>query len=234
VKKTRDQSNNQTRRARGSSSDGGSPLVSVLVVIFTVVEGELKALLIHRSAGPYRGLWAIPGGLLKAGESLLDAATRKLVEETGLEDVYLEQLYTFSELDDVTPGGAVAVTYFALVDHMRARLAERADWQPAWFSIREPPDLAFRNEEVLTYALERLRNKLEYTNVAYSLLPQRFTLSQLQRVYESIAGKKLDKRNFRKRMLSLSIIEATSERSAEGAGRPALLYRFAKRQPVAL
>ena len=99
---------------------------------------------------------------------------------------------------------------------------------------RELPKLAFRNEDVLEYALERLRNKLEYTNVAYSLLPGRFTLSQLQRVYESILGRKLDKRNFRKRMLSREIIEPTAERQAEGAGRPAQLYRFSSTKPVEL
>ncbi len=199
-----------------------------------MVDGDLQALLIHRSADPYRGLWAIPGGLLKPGEALVDAATRKLVDETGVRDVYLEQLYTFNDLDDVTPGGAVAVTYFALVDYQRVRLAERPDWRPAWFSMRDLPELAFRNREVLDYARERLRNKLEYTNVAYSLLPGQFTLSHLQRVYESILGRPLDKRNFRKRMLSLGIIEVTSERQAEGAGRPARLYRFSSREPVAL
>jgi 8-oxo-dGTP diphosphatase len=202
------------------------------MVIFTVVEGELRALLIHRSGEPYAGLWAIPGGLLRPGEALVDAATRKLVDETGVKDVFLEQLYTFNDLDDVTPGGALAITYFALVDSQRARLAERPDWQPAWFSLRELPDLAFRNERVLDYALERLRNKLEYTNVAYSLLPSSFTLSQLQATYESIAGHSLDKRNFRKRMLSLGIIEATGERKAEKAGRPAQLYRFSSREPM--
>jgi 8-oxo-dGTP diphosphatase len=204
------------------------------MVIFTVVEGELRALLIHRSGEPYAGLWAIPGGLLRPGEPLIDAATRKLVDETGVKDVFLEQLYTFNDLDDVTPGGALAIVYFALVDSQRARLAERPDWQPAWFAMRDLPKLAFRNEDVLDYALERLRNKLEYTNVAYSLLPSSFTLSQLQRVYESITGHSLDKRNFRKRMLSLGIIEATGERKAEKAGRPAQLYSFSSREPTEL
>jgi 8-oxo-dGTP diphosphatase len=210
------------------------PLVAVVVVIFTVVDGGLQALLIHRSGDPYRGRWAVPGGLLRPAESLVGAATRKLVDETGVRDVYLEQLFTFNDLDDVTPGGAVAVTYFALVDQARVRLAERTEWRPAWFSMRDLPELAFRNEQVLAYALERLRNKLEYTNVAYSLLPPRFTLSQLQRVYESIMGRRLDKRNFRKRMLSREIIEATAQRQADGAGRPALLYRFLSRRPVEL
>ena len=220
--------------AIGAPVLGASPQIAVLVVIFTVAEGELQALLIQRSAEPYRGVWAIPGGRLNEGESLFEAATRKLVDETGVRDVYLEQLYTFGDLDDMTPGGAVAVVYFALVDRERAHLAERAAWKPGWFPMGALPALAFRNEEVLEYALERLRNKLEYTNVAYSLLPVRFTLSHLQRVYESIAGQTMDKRNFRKRMLSLGIIEATGERQAEGAGRPAQLYRFSSREPVVL
>jgi 8-oxo-dGTP diphosphatase len=216
------------------SAATGSPLVAVLVVIFTVDDGELRVLLIQRSAEPQAGLWAVPGGLLRPNEALDEAAARKLEDETGVRDVYLEQLYTFGDLDDVTPGGAVAVAYFALVDQQRVRLAQRSDWQPAWFSVRKPPALAFHNEGVLDYALERLRNKLEYTNVAYSLLPHRFTLSQLQSVYESILGRKLDKRNFRKRMLSLGIIEGTGERRASGAGRPAELYRFRSRQPMVL
>ncbi len=210
------------------------PTLSVVVVIFTVVDGDLRALLINRSGEPHQGVWAIPGGLLIPGESLVDAATRKLVDETGVRDVFLEQLYTFDDLDDVTPGGTLQMTYFSLVDHQRVRLAERADWQPAWFSMRELPGLAFHNERVLEYALERLRNKLQYTNVAYSLLPGRFTLSQLQRVYESILGRELDKRNFRKRVLSLEIIESTGERQAEGAGRPALLYEFTSQKPISL
>lgn len=210
------------------------PTLSVVVVIFTVVDGDLQALLIHRSGEPYKDMWAVPGGLLRPGESLVDAATRKLVDETGVRDLFLEQLYTFDDLDDVTPGGSLAMTYFALVDHQRVRLADRADWQPEWFSMKELPELAFRNEHVLAYALERLRNKLQYANVAYSLLPERFTLSQLQRVYESILGRALDKRNFRKRMLSLEIIESTGQTQAEGAGRPALLYRFTSKEPVTL
>ena len=214
------------------SSD--TPPVAVVVVIFTVVDGDLQALLIHRSGEPHRDRWAIPGGKLNPGEELVEAARRKLVDETGVRDVFLEQLFTFDGLDEVTPGGSLAVTYFALVDHGRVRLATRNDWRPAWFTMSGLPQLAFRNEEVLAYALERLRNKLQYSNVAYSLLPTRFTLSQLQRVHESILDRELDKRNFRKRMLSLEIIEATDERQAEGAGRPALLYRFTSREPVVI
>ena len=226
--------NRPARTTTPESPTFASPQVAVLLVIFTIADGDLQALLIYRSAEPYRDHWAIPGGRLNPGEPLFDAAARKLVDETGMRDVFLEQLYTFGDLDDVTPGGAVAIAYFALVDRDRVHLADRAAWRPAWFSMRELPELAFGNQQVLDSALERLRNKLAYTNVAYSLLPERFTLSHLQRVYESILGDTLDKRNFRKRMLSLGIIAATGDRQAEGAGRPAQLYRFSSHKPVML
>jgi 8-oxo-dGTP diphosphatase len=210
------------------------PVVAVLVVIFTVAEADLKVLLIRRSLDPFRDWWAIPGGRLEPGEALDEGASRKLVEETGVADVYLEQLYTFDGLDRTGPEGAVAVAYFALVDYAQARLAERSEWQPAWFSMAALPELAFDNRAVLDYALQRLRYKLEYTNVAYSLLPERFTMSRLQQAYESILGRELDKRNFRKRMLSLGIVEPTGERMAEGPHRPARLYAFSTREPMIL
>lgn len=206
-----------------------TPAVAVLVVIFTVEDDVLKALLIRRSAEPFKDYWSLPGGLLQPPESLDQAAVRKLEEETGVSDVFLEQLYTFCDLDG---RGSVAVAYFALVQHQRARLARRTDWQPAWFPVAALPDLAFANNRVIDYALQRLRAKLDYSNVAYSLLPEEFTLSQLQRVYEAILARPLDKRNFRKRILSLGIIEPTGGTSAEGAHRPARLYTFRERRPV--
>jgi 8-oxo-dGTP diphosphatase len=203
---------------------------AVVVVIFTVRDGSLDVLLINRGAEPYRGMWALPGGLLQEGQRLDEAAAARLQVETGVADVYLEQLYTFD-----TPNGlnrpAVPVTYFALVNVQNVRLSSRSEWQASWFPVRRLPELAFANEEVVQYALERLQAKLDYTNVAYSLLPERFTLSQLQRVYESIQGKKLDKRNFRKRMLSLDVILETDETRKEGAHRPARLYEFRSRAP---
>lgn len=216
------------------TEEQGSPLVAVLVVIFTVEAGELRVLLIRRAAEPYRDRWALPGGVLQPGESLDDAASRKLVEETGVRDVYLEQLYTFGDLDGASLRRAIAVTYFALVDHERARLRRRGDWQPAWFAVRDLPDLAFDNARVVRYAVERLRAKLQYTNVAYSLLPREFTFTELQRTYESILGRRLDKRNFRKRILSAGIVRATGGTRREGAHRPAMLYAFTAREPVML
>ncbi len=206
--------------------------VAVVLVIFTVAQGELRVLLIHRSGEPYLGWWALPGGLLRPRESLADAAARKLVDETGVADVYLEQLYTFDGLDG--SAGTVAVAYFALVSAHRARLREEAAWTPGWHAVSLLPELAFSNASVVDYALVRLRNKLEYTNVAYSLLPPTFTLRELQAVYESIFGRAFDKRNFRRRMLSLGIIRPTGQTAARGAHRPAELFEFTSRQPMVL
>jgi 8-oxo-dGTP diphosphatase len=208
------------------------PLVSLVVVIFTVEDGTLQVLLIRRSAPPFHGFWARPGGVFSGDEALAKAAGRRLVEETGLEDVYLEQLYTFTDLDPHLP--AVAVTYFALVNHTQVRLQQRRRWRPAWHALANLPELAFNNRAVIDYALTRLRYKLEYTNVAYSLLPESFTLSELQRVYQSILGRPLDKRNFRKWILARGIVRPTGSTRSEGAHRPARLYAFTSRQPVIL
>ncbi len=210
-------------------SPASSPAVAVIVAIFTVDEGELRVLLISRSAEPFRGLWSLPGGVLAPGQSLDEAAAHRLQRETGVTDVYLEQLYTFHDLDDRR---SVAVAYFALVDSRQAKLAHRRAWRPAWFPVAGLPRLAFENNRVVDYAVQRLRAKLDYSNVAYSVLPRYFSLSQLQRVYEAILSRPLDKRNFRKRILSLGIIEPTGRTVADGAHRPAQLYAFRERRPV--
>lgn len=204
--------------------------VAVVVVIFTVRAEELNVLLIERAAEPFKGQWALPGGLLLPGESLDGAATRKLAGETGVSDVYLEQLYTFDgdRYSDVIAG------YFALVDVNRTRLRSELEWRPAWHPVRGLPPLAFGNERIVAYAEERLRNKLEYTNVVYSLLPEHFTLTQMQKVYEAILGDDLDKRNFRRRVVGLGIVRETGRTTKYGAHRPAMLYEFTSRAPMAL
>lgn len=209
------------------------PLVAVVVVILTVHEDDLRALLIRRSADPFREFWALPGGVLSPGETLDRAAARKLLDETGVHDVYLEQLFTFGELSRGDGAGrGVAVTYFALVQHEAVRLRQSDTWQPAWHSVYGLPPLAFDNNAVVDYAVRRLRSKLDYTNVAYSLLPRQFTLSELQQVYEAILDRELDKRNFRRRMLSLGVIKATGGTRMDGAHRPAQLFAFARREPT--
>ncbi len=205
---------------------------AVVVAIFTVLDQRLSVLLIERAAEPYAGEWALPGGLLQPGETLEGAASRKLKDETGLSDVFLEQLYTFDAAGD---GNAeIVVAYFALLPAAQARLRRDLEWRPAWRALRELGKLAFANERMLDYARERLRSKLDYTNVAYSLVPLRFTLRELQGVYEAILEETIDKRNFRKRVVGLDIVRATSETRKEGAHRPARLYEFTSREPMVL
>jgi 8-oxo-dGTP diphosphatase len=209
------------------------PLVATIVVIFAVIDGELRVLLVRRSYEPERDKWALPGGRWGGSESLDESAARKLSEETGAKGVYLEQLFTTSNLDPSRPA-AVAVAYFALVDANRVRLRQEEEWRPAWHSVAGLPELAFYNNRVIEQAVARVRAKLEYTNIAYGLLPEQFTLRELQDAYEAIHQRPLDRRNFRKRMLSTGVIEPTGESRREGAHRPAALYRFTSREPVFL
>ncbi len=206
--------------------------VATIVVIFAISEGELRVLLVHRTAPPEEGRWALPGGRWDGSEPLEALAARKLVEETGVSDLYLEQLFTTSGLDASAP--SIAVAYFALVDARTGRLREEVEWPPAWHPVSALPALAFDNNRVIAQAVARVRAKLDYTNIAYGLLPARFTLRELQRTYEAILEEPLDRRNFRKRMLSSGLVASTGEHRREGAHRPALLYQFASREPVVL
>ena len=157
---------------------------------------------------------------------------RKLGGETGVADVYLEQLFTFDQ--PPASGTEVAVAYFALVDVARARLRAELEWRPAWQPVRNLPPLAFSNERIIAYAEQRLRNKLEYTNVVYSLLPEKFTMSEMQRVYEAIVAEPMDKRNFRRRVVGLGIVRETGKTVSRGAHRPAMLYEYTSRAPMNL
>jgi 8-oxo-dGTP diphosphatase len=214
------------------TSAASSPLVAAIVVIFAIIEGRLQALLIQRTGDPERGKWALPGGRWDGSESLEASAQRKLVEETGVSDLYLEQLFTLSGLDDAQP--SVAVAYFALVEAAQVRLRQEEAWPPAWLPVDDLPPLAFDNNRVIEQAVARVGAKLDYTNIAYGLLPELFTIRELQATYEAILRRPLDRRNFRKRMLSTGIIEPTSERPRRGAHRPAQLFRFVSREPVVL
>jgi 8-oxo-dGTP diphosphatase len=203
------------------------PALTVDVVIFSLREGALKALLIRRRAEPFEGSWALPGGFVHLDESLEDAAVRELSEETGIGEAYLEQLYTYGEPGRDPRGRVVSVAYYALVPpDAPVRSSGGSDASAAaWFPVESLPELAFDHAEIITYALRRLRYKLEYSAVGFELLPQDFTLSEIQHTYEMILGEKLDKRNFRRRILEAGVIEPTP-RLRGGEGRPARLYRY--------
>jgi len=223
------------------------PSVTVDVVVFTARAGRLHVLLVQRGAWPFAGCWALPGGFVRMDEDLDAAARRELCEETGLGGAtYLEQLYTFGAPDRDPRTRVISVAYYALLPGPDSGLpvtepeagtdAAEARWWPvdAVLEGDEPLPLAFDHAGILAYALARLRAKLGYTSVAYALLPEEFTLSELQRVYEIILGRALDKRNFRKKMLAAGILEATPRQKREGAHRPAQLYRFTRREAVFL
>jgi 8-oxo-dGTP diphosphatase len=210
-----------------------TPKVAVDVIVFTVRGETLQVLLVQLKLPPYEGMWAFPGGLVPMGESTEAAAARGLYETTGVKDVYLEQLYTFSNPHRDPHGHVVSVAYVALVNraHMHLRVPGTCV-NIDWFPVATPPPLAYDHADMLGYALRRLRWKLEYTNIVYSLLPRNFTLTELQRVYEIILGRPLDKRNFRKKMLGLGLLQAERGVTKAGAHRPARLYRFKRRTPM--
>lgn len=205
------------------------PALSVDVVIFSLRQGALHVLLIRRAAPPFKGRWAIPGGFVDPDESLDEAARRELQEETDLSDVYVEQLYTFGDPKRDPRGRVVTVAYFALVpEDVLAHAGDDAA-EADWYPIDQLPDLAFDHADIVGYAGQRLRYKLEYTSVGFELLPNEFTLTDLQTAYEIVLGEKLDKRNFRRRILEAEILTETSRyREGEGQGRPARLYRYKK------
>src|SRR6266567_8359489 len=203
------------------------PSVTVDVVMMSLRQLDLQVLLVKRRAWPYEGMWAIPGGFVNIDESLETGAKRELQEETGVQDVYLEQLYTFGDPGRDPRTRVITVVYFALIDSERLQVRAADDAADVgWFSVYDLPPLAFDHEKILQYSLERLRGKLDYTTIAFSLLPEQFTLRELQRVYEIILHKKLDKRNFRKKILATGILEDTGDKKMEGTHRPARLYRF--------
>jgi len=203
------------------------PALTVDIVVFTLRENRLNVLLIQRKEPPFAGMWALPGGFVHMDEKLEEAAQRELEEETGLQESYLEQLYTYGNLERDPRGRVVTVAYFALIAADASIQAEGGSdaTRAAWHPVENPPTLAFDHAEIITYAIRRLRYKLEYTAAGFELLPEEFTLTELQTTYEIILGEQLDKRNFRRRILEAGIIEPTPHMRT-GEGRPARLYRY--------
>jgi 8-oxo-dGTP diphosphatase len=200
--------------------------VTVDVVIFTIRDRRLKLLLIRRGADPYRGKWALPGGFVQVGESIDEAARRELEEESGVTGVFLEQLYTFGEPKRDPRERVITVAHYALVPSDRLQLRAATDAEAVgWFALDDLPPLAFDHPEIVRIAHQRLVAKLDYSTLALAFMPKKFTLSELQHVYEIIRGEDIDKRNFRKWALALGHIEETSEERRGGVHRPARLYR---------
>lgn len=197
--------------------------VTVDVVILTLREGRLEVLLVKRAEHPFKGFWSLPGGFVGMKESLDAAAARVLRDKGGLEGVFLEQLYTFGNPERDPRMRILSVAYYALVEAGKIRnLAQDS----AFFEIGKVPELAFDHAEILEMALSRIRGKLEYVPIGFELLPERFSLRQLQEVHETILGRRLNKDSFRRKMLASGLLRSTGELETGTDFRPAELYTF--------
>ena len=201
--------------------------LTVDCVVFGFDSGELKVLLIQRGLPPYKGRWALPGGFVRLQETLDAAARRELAEEAGISDVFLEQLYSFGEVGRDPRERVVSVAYYALVKLSDHRLKAATDAAHAqWFPLSKVPGLAFDHADILAVASERLKGKVRYQPIGFELLPNKFTLSQLQHLYEAVLEVRLDKRNFRKKVLGFGLLLPLKETQMAGRHRPAQLFQF--------
>lgn len=207
------------------------PAMAVDCVVFGLDQADLKVLLIQRQLDPFKHEWALPGGFVHMDEDLEAAALRELEEETNISKVYLEQLYTFGTVDRDPRGRVITVAYYALANLADHSIAAATDAETvAWFSVGELPTLAFDHEDIIDVAYERLRGKLRYAPIGFELLPRKFTLSQLQQLYETVLDAPLDKRNFRKKILGMGLLVETDEIQSDVAHRAARLYKFDRRK----
>lgn len=207
-----------------SAAEYVQPAVTGDTALFSVRGHELVALTVRREREPFRDWWALPGDYIQAEEALDDCAARALAEQTGVRGVYLEQLYTFASHYPGRWGRVFNVAYFGLVPF--AAVDPRPDGRVAWQAVARLPRLAFNHDEIVAAARRRLVAKVAYSTVAFQLLPETFTLAEVQRIYEAIRGEVMDKRNFRRFVLGLGALESTGEKRRRGAHRPAMLYRL--------
>ncbi len=207
------------------------PSVTVDIVIFTIQNDDLKVLLVKRDLAPFKKEWALPGGFVRIHESLEEAAKRELEEETGVKDVYLEQLYSFGDPKRDPRGRVITISYMALINSEQVKLKAATDVSEVqWFSVKNLPVVAFDHKEILDYAFKRLKWKFEYTPVGFSLLPNKFTLGEIQNIYEIVFDQQFDKRNFAKKILSLDILKEEGIKK-DVSHRPPMLHSLKKNVP---
>ncbi len=201
--------------------------VSVDNIIFGFDKDHLKILLIKRKEYPFAGMWALPGDMVKPDEDLRHSAKRVLEQLTGLSNIYLEQVFTFGKVDRHPKGRVITVAYYSLVnvnefDLRAASFAEKVEWK----EVRSIESLAFDHFKIMHVCLEKLQRDVRFRPIGFELLPKAFTLTELQQLYETVLEKELDKRNFRKKILSMNILKTENELQKNVAHRPAKLYAF--------
>lgn len=207
------------------------PAVTVDGVVFGFDDADLKLLLIQRKLEPFKSHWALPGGFIRLNEDLEEAARRELADETGITRLYLEQLYSFGNPGRDPRERVISIAYYALVklaDHDLRAASDAED--VAWFPVAELPKLAFDHERIVEVALKRLKAKVRYEPIGFELLPEKFTLGELQRLYEVVLEQALDKRNFRKKIIGMELLDALDEFQRDVAHRAAQYYRFNRQQ----
>ncbi|WP_462265111.1 NUDIX hydrolase [Mucilaginibacter sp.] len=207
--------------------------LSIDCVIFGFDAGELKVLLIERNAEPFKDWYALPGFLVKQDEGVDEAAERILYELTGLRDLHMEQFHTFGDVDRHPQGRVITVAYYALIRiNGQKELRPVTDYAKAafWHPVNDLPKLGFDHSRIFSTGFNKLRRRLSYQPIAFELLPEKFTLTQLQQLYEAILNKKLDKRNFRKKMLSYGFLKELDEKQKNVSYRAAKLYKFDRRK----
>lgn len=203
-------------------------IIESLVSIFTVDKGEIKVLLLRKKSDPYKGYWILPGGIVSNKETIEENVIDSIDVKLGLKDVYLEQCYICSDVARDPDDRIIAISYIGLIDNVSTLLKrdDRSEIETCWFKINDIPKMAYDHLHILSKNIEFLRKKIVNSNVLKSLFPSDFTLPELQHAYEQILDKKLDRRNFRKKFISLGLIEDTGDTNVGGNGRPAKLYRF--------
>ena len=210
--------------------------IAVDAIVFGYKSSTLYVLLIRQKYGPMKGKWVLPGGLVGNGEPLSAAVKRELKEEAGIEVNYLEQLYTFGDVVDRDPRGRViSVAYFALADPGKFSLQADTDAEDAqWFGVGEMPKVGYDHAVIIKAAHERLQNKLSYQPIGFDLLDREFLFSDLENLYCTILGSEIDRRNFRKKIMSYGIVDETAKTLSQGSGRPGKLFRFNQKKYTAL
>lgn len=205
--------------------------LTVDAVVFGYDAGNISVLLVKRKYEPFKDGWAIPGGFVLENENLEQAVQRELVEETGVKINYLEQLYTFGDLERDPRGRVVSVAYFGLVKPNTFKLRASTDAEEAeWFNIKELPKLAFDHKKILKIAIERLQGKITYEPIGFELLDKKFPFSDLEKLYTTLLDRQVDRRNFKKKITSLKVLDELDEKVSIGRGRPASLFSFNRKR----